>query len=150
MWKFIPPIIVIIFSFLAGLLAKNTLIKRISRLAKRTKSQLDDILIESLRPVVVLWSVLLGVYIAINISPLTSKEVDFLQKVFLSLLVFSIFWFLVRLLGKVFLVYSDKLQEKIVRIVRESHEARKKAINLLEEAKKQVEQGIEKVGLFLR
>jgi small-conductance mechanosensitive channel len=112
-WQHVLPIIIIIFCFIAGFIIKLTILKRLSRLAQKSRARLDDVFIESLRSVIVLWFVLLGVYISINILPLSPKESDFMQKVFQALLIFSIFWFLLQLLGKIFFVYSSKLKKKI-------------------------------------
>lgn len=112
-WQHVLPIIIIIFCFIMGFIIKKTILKRLSRLAKKTKARLDDIFIESLSAVIVLWFVLLGVYISINILPLSIKGINFLQKVFQALFIFSLFWFLMNLFGKIFLVYSDKLQKRI-------------------------------------
>lgn len=116
-WEIILPAVIIIVSFVTGIIIRATLVKRLSNLAKKSKSRLDDIFLESLRPVIVLWFVLLGVYISITIMPLifpeSLKYSDFLQKAFQALFIFSVLWFLALLLGKIFFEYSAKFQAKV-------------------------------------
>ncbi|MFC2155979.1 mechanosensitive ion channel family protein [Acidobacteriota bacterium] len=112
-WQYIVPGVIIIISLIIGLIVKRTLLKRISKLAKKTKARLDDIFIKSLRSVILLWFVLLGVYISITFLPFSWEEKSFMHKVFQSFLVFSIFWFLMRFLGEAFMAYSSKLRKRI-------------------------------------
>ncbi|MCK5058117.1 MAG: mechanosensitive ion channel family protein [Candidatus Aminicenantes bacterium] len=112
-WQYIVPAVIIIISLIIGVIIKRTLIKRISRLAKKTKSRLDDIFIKSLRSLILPWFVLLGVYISITLLPFPWEEKSYLNKVFQSLLVFSIFWFLMRFLGEAFMAYSSTLRKRI-------------------------------------
>ncbi|NIM16976.1 MAG: mechanosensitive ion channel [Candidatus Aminicenantes bacterium] len=112
-WKAALPIIIIFASFIIGIIIRVTVLKRLSNLAKKSKSKLDDVFLESLQSVIVLWFVLLGVYISINILPLPQKETQLMEHIFKALLVFSIFWFLIQLMGKFFLTYSEKLQAKV-------------------------------------
>ncbi len=111
--KHVMPVLVIIISYIIGLIIKRTLLTRLVKMAEKSKAKLDDIFLEALRSVIVLWMVLVGVYISINLLPISEKDTAFLEKVFQTLLIFSIFWFLTQFLGKVFLTYSDKLQQRI-------------------------------------
>ncbi len=112
-WRHILPVGIIVVVFLVGLIIKKTLFRRLTGLAKKSRTKLDDVFVESLGTVVILWSVLAGLYVATNILPLPEKDLQLLQKVFQALLIFSIFWFLMQLIGKIFFVYSDKLQERL-------------------------------------
>jgi len=117
LWEAVLPIVIIIAGFIIGLIVRGTLVRKLSNLAQKSKSRLDDIFLESLRSVIVLWFVLLGIYISINILPVifpqSLKYSDLLQKTFQTLLIFSVLWFLVLLLGKIFFEYSAKFQEKV-------------------------------------
>ncbi|MCP4148484.1 MAG: mechanosensitive ion channel family protein [bacterium] len=113
LWLYVFPVAIIVICFFAGHIVKNTILKRLALLAKKSNSKLDDVFIESLTSVTVLWFVLLGVYLCINILPLSDKDNAFLEKVFQTLLIFSIFWFITQLIGKIFLLYSEKWQQRI-------------------------------------
>ncbi|MCP4213374.1 MAG: mechanosensitive ion channel family protein [bacterium] len=113
LWQHVMPVVIVILSLVIGLIVKRTVIRKLSTLAEKSTAKLDDILLDALRSVIVLWFVLLGLYISIQILPLSQKDGVFLQKVFQTLFVLSIFWFFMQLLGKTFLVYSEKLQKRI-------------------------------------
>ena len=112
-WQTILPVIIILVSLIIGIIFRMTIIKRLSTLAKKSKSKMDDVFLDSLRSVIVLFFVLAGVFISIHIMPLSAKKAVFLDRVFQALLIFSIFWFLVILLGKFFFAYSDRLKSRI-------------------------------------
>ncbi len=112
-WQHVLPVIIIILCFLVGFIIKKTVLRRLSRLAKKSRARVDDVFIQALESVIVLWFVLLGVYISINILPMELRYMDLLVKVFQALLIFSIFWFLMQLMARIFVIYSDKLQEQI-------------------------------------
>ncbi|UCH98328.1 MAG: mechanosensitive ion channel family protein [Candidatus Aminicenantes bacterium] len=112
LWQTILPIIIIFVSLIMGIIIRLTVLKRLVNLAKKSKARLDDVFLESLRSVIVLWLVLVGVFISISILPLTAKQKAFLDHVFQALLIFSIFWFLLQLLGKFFFTYSDRFRSK--------------------------------------
>jgi small-conductance mechanosensitive channel len=113
LWQTVLPVVIIFLSLITGIIIRMTILKRLANLAKRSKSRMDDVFLESLRSVIVLWLVLLGVFISINILPLAAKQKQFLDQVFQTLLIFTIFLFLMQLLGKFFFTYSDRLKSKI-------------------------------------
>lgn len=111
--KHVVPAAIIILSFFVGLVFKRLIVRRISKIAKESRTRLDDVLVKSLRSVVLIWFVLLGVFLAVNISSFSAQERAFLDKLFQALLIFSIFWFLMRLLEEIFYAYSDKFQKRV-------------------------------------
>jgi small-conductance mechanosensitive channel len=113
LWQTVLPVVIIFVSLLTGIIIRLTILKRLANLAKKSKSRMDDVFLESLRSVIVLWLVLIGVFISINILPLSVKQKAFFDQVFQALLIFSIFWFLMQLLGKFFFTYSDKFRTKL-------------------------------------
>lgn len=113
LWQTVLPVAIIFLSLITGVIIRLTILKRLANLARKSKSRMDDVFLESLRSVIVLWLVLLGVFISINILPLTVKQKGFLDQVFQTLLIFAIFWFLMQLLGKFFFTYSDKFRSKL-------------------------------------
>lgn len=113
LWQKLIPLAIILTSFIIGLIVKKTVIGRLRKLAERSKARIDDILLDSLRSVIVVWFVILGVFISINILPIPATDQQFLQQVFQVLLVFSLFWFLLQFLGKIFFVYFDKKNSRV-------------------------------------
>jgi small-conductance mechanosensitive channel len=113
LWQTVLPVVIIFLSLLTGIIIRLTILKRLANLARKSKSRMDDVFLESLRSVIVLWLVLIGVFISINILPLSVKQKAFFDQVFQAILIFSIFWFLMQLLGKFFFTYSDKFRSKL-------------------------------------
>lgn len=113
LWQTVLPVVIIFLCLITGIIIRLTILKRLANLARKSKSRMDDVFLESLRSVIVLWLVLIGVFISINILPLTVKQKGFLDQVFQALLIFSIFWFLMQLLGKFFFAYSYKFRSKL-------------------------------------
>jgi len=109
----VVPSIIIASSFLLGLFVKRIVLVRVKHWVKKTKLRLDDVLLDAVQPVILLWAVLGGVYCAINVAGVEALQTAFVQKVFVSVLIFSFFWFLVQLLGRIFIVYGDLLQERL-------------------------------------
>lgn len=112
----ILPVVIIVISLLAGIAFKTILLKRVSKLTKKTPSKMDNIFIDSLRSVILVWFVLLGIYISIVTLPFSWEERQFLQKIFQALLIFSIFWFLMRFIGEAFLSHSSKLRSRFPKV----------------------------------
>lgn len=104
---------IVVLSFLVGVVVRQVLVKRIARMAGKTRTRIDDMLVKALRSVVLVWFLLLGVVISVNIISFSAEERAFINKFFQALLVFSLFWFLMRFLGEVFLSYSDRLQKRV-------------------------------------
>lgn len=109
----ILPLGIIILSLVLGFIVKRILVKRIAKAAKATRTRLDDILVKALRSVVVVWFILIGLYISINILNIAPDIKGFVQKLFQALLIFSLFWFFMNLLGEIFWAYSRGMQERI-------------------------------------
>jgi small-conductance mechanosensitive channel len=113
LWQIILPVIIILVSFITGIIIRLTILKRLVNLSRKSKSRMDDIFLESLRSVIILFLVLVGIFISINILPLSGNEKTFMDQMFQALLIFSLFWFLMQLLGKFFFTYSEKFQSKL-------------------------------------
>ncbi|MCK4764036.1 MAG: mechanosensitive ion channel family protein [Candidatus Aminicenantes bacterium] len=107
------PAAIIILSFITGLIVKKTVIKKLAKLAAKSKARFDDIFVKSLQSVILVWFVLIGLYISTSVLPISGDQKIFLGKISQALLVFSIFWFLMNFLSDAFFVYSEKLRERI-------------------------------------
>jgi small-conductance mechanosensitive channel len=80
-----------------GLLLRRSLFSGLVRLAASTHSRTDDIVVAALRGPVVLWSTILGLYIATELSALPPPAARVLQRTLLVLVILSISWALARL-----------------------------------------------------
>jgi small-conductance mechanosensitive channel len=73
-----------------GLLMRRLLLRPLMRLAKRTKTGADDILVESLSTPLPIWFLLLGVFIAARVVGIPAVAAPVLQRVVLAVLIGSI------------------------------------------------------------
>jgi small-conductance mechanosensitive channel len=112
-WKPFLPIAIIVISFIIGLLIKVTVVRRLVNLTKKSRSILDDILLEALQSIVLLLFVVAGVFVSINVVPFLQEEKKFLDQVFQALLIFTVFWFLMQVIGKFFFIFLDKKKSSI-------------------------------------
>jgi small-conductance mechanosensitive channel len=79
-----------------GLIVRRWLIPRLSQAAAATSSRVDDVVVSALRGPVVLWSTMLGAYLAAEIMPLPGATGPVLRKLLVALLIASATWSLGR------------------------------------------------------
>lgn len=79
-----------------GLVIRRLLIPRLSRAAAGTASRTDGVLVAALRGQVVLWSTMLGMYLAAEVAPLPGAIGQLLRRLLVVLLIVSVTWSLGR------------------------------------------------------
>lgn len=87
---YLTPIIIILSAIIIGYLFQVILLSRLAKVASKTRWQGDEIIINSLRGVIVLWSFIIGVYIALPFVTLPEYLLNILQKAVLVIVIFSI------------------------------------------------------------
>jgi small-conductance mechanosensitive channel len=91
-----------------GILIRLTVMRFLMHLAKKTKWKTDDLIIRNLSKWVIFWFFLMGCLLAIPQLNLTEKETDIVQKVISSLYIFSIAWFLARVVAGLLDIRTSK------------------------------------------
>ncbi len=66
--NFVIPFSVFLVTFVSGLLFRKIVLARLARHAARTKTKLDDIVVEAIRAPLVLWFLMLGIYFGVKAS----------------------------------------------------------------------------------
>lgn len=89
--------ILLVFVFARGIFSR-TLVGALSRLAKRSSTEFDDKLIAALERPAKFVFVVLGLYVAVTIAELPEDVDLFMTRVVRSLIAFTIFWTLYRIL----------------------------------------------------
>jgi small-conductance mechanosensitive channel len=79
-----------------GLLIRRFLVPRLSRATKGTASPADNILVAALRGPVVVWTTMVGVYVAAEVTTLPGATGPVVRKLLVVLLILSITWALGR------------------------------------------------------
>jgi len=107
------PAAVVLASIIVAMLMKRVLLAKIARAAKETKWRGDDIIIRSLRGMIVPSFFVLGLYIALQISPLPAQISQLLDKVILVLLIVLVSTFMAKLAGGFVDLYGEKVKEAL-------------------------------------
>jgi len=95
---------------LAGWAGRRLLFSRLSRWAASTQTQLDDVLIDSLRGPFLLWIVILSVSMATRVSQLPRSATLWISKILLALWIVSLTLVFARLSGRLVRMYGDRLE----------------------------------------
>jgi len=83
-------IVILISSILTGLFLRNFLLAKFIRLAKRTRWQFDDIILEGLKSGIVFWSIATGLYYVLKSVSLPESVIYVSIKVLTVLVIFSV------------------------------------------------------------
>jgi len=83
------PLVILLIVLVLGFVLRKFLFKRLSRLAQNTKSGLDDTIISAIKGPFIIWSLMLGIYIALQFSELPENTVHIAGKILLVLGLFS-------------------------------------------------------------
>jgi small-conductance mechanosensitive channel len=79
-----------------GLIIRRFLIPRLSRAARGAASPVDNVLVAALRGPVVLWTTMVGVYVAAEVNTLPGASGPVVRKLLVVLLIISVTWALGR------------------------------------------------------
>ena len=79
-----------LFSVLVGYIFKKIIFAYLAKIAKTTKTQIDDILIATSGPHIIFWSVLIGSYFAFSAAQLPGLNFALINKILVSLWIISV------------------------------------------------------------
>lgn len=104
------PIIAFIFFLFAGLLLRRVLFSRLEKLAEKTKTDIDDIVIAALKAPFLIWCAMLGIYLALHFSVLPENVVHGTGRVLLILGIASVTLVLANLTFRLIRVFSSNIE----------------------------------------
>jgi len=104
------PVVVFIAVWLAGYALRKIVFIRVTRWAQKTKSQIDDIILDSIKTPFIIWSIMLGMYFALGVSTLPQNITEIAGKVLLVLGMFSVTLVLANIVAKLVQTYSKKIE----------------------------------------
>jgi len=104
------PLGVFLLVFLIGYLARIILLNRFSRWAQKTRSQLDDIIVEVAKAPSLVWCLMLGIYFALGVSVLPAQIVRIAAKALLTLGIFSATMVLANISSGLIKAYSRRME----------------------------------------
>ncbi len=89
-YQLMMPAFVLVATFLLGLLIRRLLFSALTRWAKKTSGQIDDIIVRAVRGPFLIWILMLAIHLAAQISPLPDKISNLIAKILLFLLIASL------------------------------------------------------------
>lgn len=108
-FTFLMPLLIFLITIISGYILRKILFIRLARWAKNSKTQIDDIIIASIKGPFIIWFLMLGVYFALEFSKLPVNLSNVINKLLLVLGIFSVTFVLANIVGNIIKVYSAKI-----------------------------------------
>ncbi len=93
------PFAVALLGLLVGFVVRRTLLARLARAAKDTRSTVDDVIVSAVHGPVVVWFFVAGLYAAVHVTRLSPRVVGLIQIVLVVLVILSVSWTLASIAG---------------------------------------------------
>lgn len=113
LWEIIVPVAVLLATLIIGSIIRKIIFMHLERWSAKTKTQIDDIIIASIRGPIMIWFLMLGLYFALAISSLPDEIVNIANKVLLVLGLFSVTLVLANIVSKFITAYSSKVESAL-------------------------------------
>ncbi|MEW6457243.1 MAG: mechanosensitive ion channel family protein [Acidobacteriota bacterium] len=108
-WKILVPLAAVLASLLIGLIFQRFIFSKLHKIAKRSEVRWDDVLIISLKGMIVLWFFIIGVAIALKTIYLPPDISALSNKLIVILLIFSVILFSGRVSVRFVNLYMDRI-----------------------------------------
>lgn len=99
---------VVLAFWLGGFVFRKVVIVYIEFLSRKTETRIDDVIIACLKPHLIYWPVLLGLYFAAKAAPLSAHSVLLLNRTLLILLFVSVTFLISTIATGIFKAYGEK------------------------------------------
>jgi len=107
------PVVLFVVIFVGLIFIRNIIFKTLKKWAQLTKSNIDDIIIQSLRVPSILWSFIIAFTIAVGLFPLPEKLNIYIQNILTFIVVISVTIALANIINKVIEVYAKKIAPEL-------------------------------------
>ncbi|RKY97410.1 MAG: mechanosensitive ion channel family protein, partial [Candidatus Hydrothermota bacterium] len=104
---------IVLFTTIISLVIKKILLVRLEHLAKKTTVSADDIIIRALKGVVLLWGILIGILIALQVVTIPENIRNTLWSMTTVAILFSVTIFFANVLGEFVVSYTAKYSETL-------------------------------------
>jgi small-conductance mechanosensitive channel len=95
----LPAAIGLVIGVLVSLVFRRVIVVRLARLAARTATTVDDLLLGTIRTALPLWGALLGLHVGVGMSTMSDNVRETIGRMVIVLLGISVSWTLARLAG---------------------------------------------------
>ncbi|MDD5005387.1 MAG: mechanosensitive ion channel family protein [Candidatus Omnitrophica bacterium] len=110
LFEILIPASILLITLIFGFIIRKIIFARLNRWSRHTKTQVDDIIIDSIKGPFIIWFLMLGIYFALEYSKLPENLVHIIDKFLLVLGIFSITFVLANISAKLISVYSRKVE----------------------------------------
>lgn len=109
----VVPLCVFLITLMSGLLFRSLLFKRLSAWSEKTTSRLDDVVIGAVKGPFVIWTLMLGLYIAVQVSHIPERPAGLIQTALSVLGMASVVLVVANMFSRVVASYGDKVQSAL-------------------------------------
>ena len=106
----VAPACLLLGTLVAGYLMKRALFRALRRWAEKTSSKVDVVLREALGGPIVIWSLILGIYLATESMDLPERSTRLIERTLLILTILSLTMMAARLTGDLIRFYGSRVQ----------------------------------------
>jgi len=110
LFEILVPASIFLITLICGFIIRTIMFARLNRWSKHTKTQVNDIIIDSIKGPFIIWFLMLGIYFGLESSKLPENLVHIIDKLLLVLGIFSITFVLANISAKLVSVYSRKVE----------------------------------------
>jgi len=107
------PVLIFLIAIICGFIIRKIIFVRLNRWSRHTKTQVDDIIIDSIKGPLIIWFLMLGIYFVLESSKLPENLVHIIDKFLLVLGIFLITFVLANISSKLVSVYSRKVETSL-------------------------------------
>jgi small-conductance mechanosensitive channel len=111
--EYAVPLAAVAASVVCGYIIRGVLFRRLVRWSKTTKNQIDDIIISSVRGPFVIWFLILGLYIALEIGTFPERVVNVVEKTLIVLAIVSVTFVLANVASRFIRTYESKMDSTL-------------------------------------
>lgn len=109
LFEILIPVGIVFVTLICGFIIRKLVFVRLVRWSKYTKTQVDDIIIDSIRWPFIIWFLMLGIYFALESSKLPANAIHMINRLLLVLGIFSVTFVLANISAKLVSIYSNKI-----------------------------------------
>ncbi|MCG2705549.1 MAG: mechanosensitive ion channel family protein [Candidatus Omnitrophica bacterium] len=107
------PLGIFLLTLFLGLIVRKIIFVRLAHWAKKTITPIDDIIVEALRGPSIIWSLMLGLYFALQTTAIPAGVVRIIDRSLLILAIFSVTFVLASMASNLINAYSRKLESTL-------------------------------------
>lgn len=107
------PVIIFLSTLIAGYIFRKIVFARLVRWTRNTKTEIDDIIIYSLKGPIIIWFLMLGLFFALQSSYLPQEHTKIINKILLILSIFSVTYVIANITSQLIKTYSYRFNTAI-------------------------------------